>query len=278
MKNTKVSFVILYIKEETVLEDNHVHTNYCPHGTPHLMEEYVKEAIKMGLQSLTFTEHAPLVIEDPTPEKDSAMSRRDVSNYLEEGQRLKEKYQGSIEINTGFEVDYIEGKEKETLEFLNQYSQTIPHSILSVHFIKIDINEYFCIDYSKEAFLTQAEKIGYDKLYQLYEESLYKALSLPFGEQTPKKIGHITLINKFKRAYTFEDPINWTKVLERVKQNGYQLDYNFAGLDKADYRESYPPEELIREAQRLAISFSKGSDAHQPREVARYFERSVVDG
>lgn len=278
MKNTKESFVILYIKEATVLDDNHVHTNYCPHGSRYLMEEYVVEAIEKGVQKLTFTEHAPLVIDDPTPEKDSAMLEKDVSEYIEEGKRLKEKYKGRIEVNIGFEVDFIEGKEVETAAFLERYSDMVPYSILSVHFLKFDENDYFCIDYSKEAFMEKAETAGFNKLYQLYEDTLLSALSLPFGELTPKTIGHITLINKFKRAYVFEDPIEWNQILRKVQNNGYQLDYNFAGFDKVDYQESYPPEELVKEALELSIPLSLGSDAHQPKEVGRHFERSLVDG
>lgn len=255
-----------------------MHTNYCPHGTPHLMEEYVLEALNKGLKRVTFTEHAPLVMLDPTPEKDSAMNKKDVRPYLEEGERLKEKYKDKIEVNTGFEVDFIEGKEHETLAFLNRYKDTVAHSILSVHFLKLAEDDYFCIDYSKEAFIAKARAIGFDELYRLYEQALHLALTLPFGNLTPKTIGHITLINKFNGAYAFEDPIKWKEVLEAAKRNGYKLDYNFAGLDKLDYGRTYPPEELVEEARKMNIVLSTGSDAHHPKEVGRYFERSVVNG
>lgn len=242
------------------------------------MEEYVKEAIKKGLKRLTFTEHAPLVIDDPTPEKDSAMSRLDVSAYLEEGKRLKEKYKEKIEVNTGFEVDFIEGKEAETEAFLSRYKEAAPYSILSVHFVKLSEEEYFCIDYSKEAFIRKAEEVGFEKLYEHYIHSLQLALRHPYGELTPKTIGHITLINKFQRAYGFSDKVDWLQILDTVKNNDYRLDYNFAGYDKMEYQKSYPPETLIKEAIKLKIPLSTGSDAHHPKEVGRYFERSLIHG
>lgn len=242
------------------------------------MEEYVKEAIKKGLKKLTFTEHAPLVIDDPTPEKDSAMSSEDVLSYLKEGKRLKEKYKEKIEVNTGFEVDFIEGKEEETKTFLNRYKETIPYSILSVHFVKLSEEEYFCIDYSKEAFIRKAKEVGFEKLYERYTHSLQLALRQPYGEWTPKTIGHITLINKFQHAYEFSDKVDWLSILSTVKHNNYRLDYNFAGYDKMDYQKSYPPEALIKEAIKLNIPFSTGSDAHHPKDVGRYFERSLIHG
>lgn len=258
------------------MEDNHVHTNYCPHGSSNSMEEYVRQAINSGIKKLTFTEHAPLVIADPTPEKDSAMSDQVVLDYINEGKRLKEKYKEQIEVNTGFEVDFIEGEEAATKAFLTRYKEAVPYSILSVHFLRLSKEDYFCIDYSKDAFIKKAEEIGYAELYERYRKTLQSALKLPYGELTPKTIGHITLINKFTRAYAYADPIDWQSVLDLVKKNNYQLDYNFAGFDKKDYQDSYPPEELMRKAIKMGVSLSTGSDAHHPKEVGRYFERSLI--
>ncbi|MCC5894779.1 MAG: histidinol-phosphatase HisJ [Alkalibacterium sp.] len=258
--------------------DNHIHTHYCPHGSDHIMEDYVKSAIRKGIKRITFTEHAPLVIEDTTPEKDSAMALENVEAYINEGRMLKKKYLADIEINLGFEVDYIEGKEMETVRFLQKYPEMIPYSILSVHFIKLSKDDYFCIDYDKESFLVKIEEVGYEKVTAIYEHTLNLALSRPFKEYTPKTIGHITLIDKFKNSYPFENQIDWSGILKKIKSNGYHMDYNFAGLDKPYYKETYPPEHLVKKAVELGIPLSYGSDAHHPDDVGRYFERSVENG
>lgn len=258
--------------------DNHIHTQYCPHGSDYTMEEYVKSAIRKGLKSMTFTEHAPLVIEDTTPKKDSAMALESVELYLNEGFKLKEKYQKEIEINLGFEVDFIEGKEAETQLFLKKYPHTIPYSILSVHFIKLSDNDYYCIDYDKNSFLDKIEEIGFEKLIKQYQQALELALSNPFEEYTPKTIGHITLINKFEKAHQFENSMDWDNILTKVKESGYKLDYNFAGVDKPFYRQTYPPENIVNKAIELNIPISFGSDAHDPNDIGRYFERSIENG
>ena len=261
-----------------MLADNHVHTQYCPHGSGDDMEGYIKAAINKGLNQITFTEHAPLPIEDPTPEKDSAMSMEDVEKYLSEGRRLKEKYQGDIEVNIGFEVDYIEGKEKQTTEFLRKYPETVSHSILSVHFLKLADQDYFCIDYDKDDFLEKMTEISFTEMSRLYEETLIRALSLPYGKWTPKTIGHITLIYKFIRAHNKKDKIDWERLLSHVKANQYTLDYNFAGIDKPFYGQTYPDQRLVSAALDEGIKFSYGSDAHQSSDVGRYFERGIVHG
>ncbi|MGB9343713.1 histidinol-phosphatase HisJ, partial [Trichococcus sp.] len=135
-----------------MLSDRHVHTPYCLHGSSDAMENYVKVAIEAGLESLTFTEHAPLPMEDPLPDKDSSMRPEDVDAYLAEVRTLAKKYEGSIEIHAGFELDYLEGKETETRAFLEKYPETVPHSILSVHFVQLAPDEYFCIDLDRESF------------------------------------------------------------------------------------------------------------------------------
>jgi len=258
--------------------DNHVHTQYCPHGSTDEMEDYVQAAIRKGLRQLTFTEHAPLPIEDTTPEKDSAMRVKYVSAYLKRGNELREKYKEEIVIHTGFEIDYIEGKEQETLRFLKRYPETVPHSLVSVHFLKLSEEDYFCIDYSKDAFLNKISVVSYSYLAKRYVETLLKALSTPFGKWTPKRIGHITLINKFIESHGQTDLVDWKKILDKVKAMGYALDYNFAGIDKPYYKKTYPNEELAGQARNLGIQLIYGSDAHQAKDIGRYFERGVDHG
>ncbi|WP_208559336.1 histidinol-phosphatase HisJ [Marinilactibacillus kalidii] len=257
--------------------DSHVHTQYCPHGTKHKMEQYVKVAIEKGLEAITFTEHAPLPIDDPVPSKDSAMREEDVYAYLKEVKGLKAQYGHKIEINAGFEVDYIEGKEKETQLFLEQYPETIPYSILSVHFLKLPDASYYCIDYSKESFVEKGSELGYEMLYTLYEKTVKLALSEPFGTLTPKKIGHINLIHKFKKGYGYTDEINWKQLLTLAKKNQYKLDYNFAGMDKPDYGEPYPNKTILSGAKKLDLILETGSDAHEPKDVGRYFIEGEID-
>lgn len=254
-----------------MIVDKHIHTPFCPHGSNEPMEQYVKSAIEKGISEITFTEHAPLPIEDPAPNKDSAMREEDVYAYLKEVKGLQARYGHKIAIHAGFEVDYIEGYEEATRLFLEKHPETIPHSILSVHFIRLADDTFFCVDFSKDSFIKKGEEIGYHTLYQLYASAIEKALSEPYGELTPKKIGHINLIHKFKKAYDFKDPINWEKVLENVQVSGYRMDYNFAGIDKKFYGKTYPEKDLTEKAKAWGIELETGSDAHRPEEVGRYF-------
>lgn len=255
--------------------DRHVHTPFCLHGSSDALENYVKFAIQSGLDGITFTEHAPLPMEDPLPDKDSAMNAEDVEAYLAAVQELALKYQDVIKIDAGFELDYIEGKESSTIAFLEKYPACIPHSILSVHFVQVNPDEYFCVDLDRDSFTQKGKEIGFETLYTLYEKTVQKALAIPYGKLTPKKIGHINLIHKFQKAYTVKDPIDWKKLLDTVKANGYILDYNFAGIDKPDYGKTYPDPEMMAYAKAIGLAYEMGSDAHAAHEVARYFDTAL---
>lgn len=142
-------------------------------------------------------------------DKDSSMRPEDVDAYLAEVRTLAKKYQGIIEIHAGFELDYLEGKEPETRAFLEKYPETVPHSILSVHFVQLAPEEYFCIDLDRESFTQKGAEIGYETLYTLYEAAVKKACSIPVRRIDPEKIGHINLIHKFQKAYSVSSPIDW---------------------------------------------------------------------
>ncbi|WP_088006262.1 histidinol-phosphatase HisJ [Indiicoccus explosivorum] len=255
-----------------MLTDGHVHSPFCPHGTDSPMEDYVKKAVSLGLEAITFTEHAPLPagFTDPVPEKDSAMRAEDVPAYLAEGRRLAQQYKGQIDVRTGFEVDYIEGFEKETEAFLSANKGAVPHSVLSVHFLKLE-DGYFCLDYSADLFEAKAEEFGAEALYRSYERTLRLAAGRPFGSLTPPVIGHVNLIHKFRKRVPADDPIDWEAVLRLAKTHGRTLDYNFAGLNKADYGEAYPDADILKAARLYSIPLQTGSDAHHPDDVGRYF-------
>ena len=43
--------------------DSHVHSPFCPHGSKDSFVEYIERGIKLGLQEITFTEHAVLHVD-----------------------------------------------------------------------------------------------------------------------------------------------------------------------------------------------------------------------
>ncbi|MCA1057436.1 histidinol-phosphatase HisJ [Rossellomorea aquimaris] len=246
--------------------DGHVHTPFCPHGSTDSFEMYVERSISLGYTAITFTEHAPLPegFSDTTPDQDSGMDLTRLTDYFDALDMLKEKYKDKIIIRSGLEVDYIEGFEHETKEFLATYGARMDDSILSVHFLQHE-GKWDCLDFSPDVFHSM---IGYygsvDAIYSRYYETVLKSIRADLGEFKPKRIGHMTLVKKFQQLYpashSFSDEMSI--ILREVADRDLELDYNGAGFVKPYCGESYPPLEIVKKARALGIKTVYGSDAH----------------
>lgn len=260
-----------------IIGDYHVHTPFCPHGTNDAWEDYILKAIAMGLAEISFTEHAPLPqsFTDPVPEQDSAMTLDQIESYFQQGEALKLKYQDQIKINIGFEVDYIEGYEQETKQFLDRYGKRIDDAILSVHMLKFDNGEYVCLDYSEQEFGKIIEQCGsVEAVYQLYYQTVLLAVKADLGSYKPTRIGHLSLVEKFQKKYPnqFDNFELIEQILQLIKMKNHSLDLNTAGLFKPLCQSIYPNQQIIDRAIALDIQLKPGSDSHQATTIARGFD------
>lgn len=261
--------------------DGHIHSPYCPHGSSDSFEQYIYQAIALGYQEMSFTEHAPLPINfiDPTPDKDSGMNPDLLDLYISDLQKLKEKYKNHIKINIGLEVDYIIYFENETKKFLAKYGPYLDDSILSVHFL-YHRGDYYCLDFSAEEFDRIIAIFGtVEKVYDCYYELVKQSIMADLGQYKPKRIGHMTLVHKFQKKYpctkNFHDQI--CKILDLVYDKKMSLDYNGAGVNKQFCLEPYPPEWIVIEANKRKIPLIYGSDAHTSRDLNQGYSQLLAN-
>lgn len=251
--------------------DGHIHSPYCPHGTKDTFYEYINRAIELGYDEITFTEHAPLPegFEDPVPDKDSGMKKDYLKEYLRDLEELKKEFQNKITIKSGLEIDYIEGYEAETKQFLDTCGPLLDDSLLSVHFLLKD-GTYDCLDFSSGNFEKMIGVYGsVDSIHQTYYTTVLRSVSADLGNYKPNRIGHITLADKFKKDFppegSFQKKID--EILKEVAKRGMELDYNGAGFFKKGCGVSYPPPEVARQAMKMGIPLVYGSDAHQAKDL-----------
>lgn len=79
----------------------HSHCTFCD-GRSH-PEDFVRFALSHGFRAYGFSSHSPLPFET-----NWNMSKDEMPAYLAEIQRLKEKYDGRIELYAGLEIDYLD--------------------------------------------------------------------------------------------------------------------------------------------------------------------------
>lgn len=256
------------------MKDGHIHTPYCPHGTKDSFDDYVKKAIEVGLDEISFTEHFPLPkgFKDPSPYNDSSINLEQMDNYIEDVKKIKEKYKEVIKINIGVEVDYIEGFEEEIKFLLNKYGEVLEDSVLSVHMLKIE-EDYYCMDFSREEFENIISRLGsVEKVYDIYYETLIKAVNSDLGAYKPKRIGHLNLVRKYNKKYPYDYSKNnkLRELVNLISEKGYELDYNVAGLFKEDCKEPYIHGYLADLVKEFNIKLVLGSDSHSSDYINNY--------
>lgn len=194
--------------------------------------------------------------------------------------RLKKKYDREIKIHVGFEVDYLPGFEDWTSDFLNEYGEQIDDSILSLHFLEGNDGSR-SIDYSPEDYNSGIVQYygSFQKTQEKYFSSVLQLLDANLGSYKPKRIGHLTLCQKFQKYFENEETglsetsLNLLdQILNKMKVKHYELDFNTAGLYKEFCGETYPPFDVMKKVQEKGIKCVYGSDAHSMNDVGRGYQ------
>ncbi|WP_179194740.1 histidinol-phosphatase HisJ [Bacillus sp. EAC] len=263
--------------------DGHTHTQYCPHGSGDHVEQMIEKAIEFGFDEYHITEHSPIPLTfssqiKPIDALDSiAMSEDEVDLYLKEMYQIRSKYKDRIQIKIGFELDYLPKHTEWTKHFLGEYGQYCDTGILSVHYVEGN-DGWHCVDYKAEATLEGiVNDFGHTEKFQLaYYNLVLQSIFDDLGPYKPKRIGHMTLCNKFKQLVHCEETEKiftiQKDILNSIKQHKYELDYNMAGLFKPLCEEPYPPTHLINYAKSLKIPLIYGSDSHGVEDISRGYD------
>jgi len=281
--NCSLSFIHeLFLGGDIMKWDGHTHTPFCPHGSNDSMEAYIEAAIAQGFNRISITEHAPLPTGfiDPVPLQDSAMKISDLTSYFDKCKTLKRYFASKIEIMIGLEIDYLAGYEEETKALLQEIGPILDDAILSVHFLQVN-EQWVCLDYLPEIFEASLIKpLGtIEQVYRTYYQTVLAAVEADLGPWKPRRIGHLSLVEKFKKKFPRPAQDLWLplakQILEVIKQKAYQLDFNTAGLKKPYCNDLYPSRELYLIGRALGIPFVYGSDAHTAKDIGYaydYFE------
>ena len=103
----------------------HTHTYRCGHAQKGITDEdLVKEYIKNDFDVIAFTDHCPQ--KDPVDTREKMrMKYSQKDEYLDSIKCLKEKYKDKIEIETGYEVEYLPGEEDNLTELKNETDKIV---------------------------------------------------------------------------------------------------------------------------------------------------------
>lgn len=201
----------------------HTHTRRCGHADNNMTDEdFVKLFIKKGFTKIAFTDHCPQK-ERIDFRKNMRMEYKEKDDYLNSIKSLKEKYKNKIEIETGFEVEYLPGQEENLFELKNETNKII----LGQHYIYNDDKSKLLIiryhEFSDEETLRYAEyiKTAIEKNIPdiIAHPDLYMLSRGNFGE-TDTKAAHIICSTAEKYGIPIEINLtqpNFIEIGEREK-------------------------------------------------------------
>ena len=231
--------------------DLHNHTSLCNHaiGTT---EEYINQAIKLGIDIYGFSDHAPMKFD-----KKYRMDILDIVNYETNILHLKDKYKNDIEIILGYEVDFLKGNYILD-EILNA---KVDYLIGSVHFIN---NNW---GFDNPEFIGEYKNKNIDTIWQDY----FEIIELMANCGKFDIVGHLDLIKVFKFLPKQDIKYIAYKSLKAIKKSNMVLEINSAGLRKP-IKEQYPSKQLLELAYELNIPITFGSDAHSIEQIGFKYE------
>lgn len=235
-----------------MLADYHIHTELCGHASGE-MEEYVRHALKIGLNEIGFCDHLPMFKEQ---DKTLRMSLSDLPVYVENVRFFKGKFK-NISIKLGTEVDYIPGNENDIKKLTSQYD--FDYMMGSVHYI-----DDWMVDSRK--FIAEYEKRDIDEVYEQYFNLIKKAVE----SRLFNTIGHIDLIKKFGHRPKKDIRKTLEILAKALRDNQVCTEVSTAGLRKP-VAEIYPTRQILEICFNNDVGITLGSDAHKPEEVGYEF-------
>lgn len=277
-----------------IKRDGHTHTHYCLHASGEPAEEYVRRAIEQGFTMYSFTEHLPFPksfwASFPYAEETKqqlGLRNDDLDGYFREMYALKKKYRDQIELKVGLEIDFLPSETDYLRMMLKEYGPFLEDALLSVHIIE-GSGGFRCVDVDPADFADGLINYygSYENVQNAYFEGVKEALATDLGRYKPKRIGHLMLCQKFQHYFHQEGEISektqamLLEVLYYVKEHGYSLDVNVAGLFKDYCRAIYLTPWMVQVAKSLNIPLVYGSDAHAVEQVGRAYDvylRTVGD-
>lgn len=251
----------------------HSHTYRCGHAdNTYTDEEYVLDYIKNGFKKIAFTDHAP--------EKKKVDKREDMrmdygqrQEYYNSVKKLKEKYADKIEIQTGFEIEYLPDDVENILELKSETDKLI----LGQHFVYDDDE--------KNLKIVKNKKLFEDRFLVKYGNYVEKAMEL----KIPDIIAHPDFVMQGREKFGKLEEEVTRQICKSAEKYGIPLEINLNGVfSKTYYKDRklnddsfevqvsrlkdvvYPCKDFWKIASEYNVKVLYGLDTHQRRHIDRY--------
>lgn len=232
----------------------HTHTYRCHHakGTE---RDYIENAIRAGMTTLGFSDHAPQLFPDGYY-SNFRMRPEELPGYVETLSRLRDEYRDDISIRIGLEVEYYPAYFSDLLRYVRECG--VEYFLMGQHFIGNEIGApYSGAPTDDESILAR------------YTSQVLEGL----------RTGCFTYLAHPDLVRFTGDDSTYRRHMEpfcrEIQSLGLPLEINFLGL--SDNRH-YPSERFFRIAAETGNRIVLGMDAHAPDvPLDRATEEKAID-
>jgi histidinol-phosphatase (PHP family) len=246
----------------------HTHTIYSDGSSN--PDDYIKEALKKGFDTLGFSDHSPVPFDNSF-----AIREAELENYVETILGLRKRYPSPC-ILLALEIDYIPGITKP----IDHYRKLYPfdYFIGSVHLVKNEEN-------GKLWFIDGPDISIYDKgLAEIFSGEIKRAVIAYYWQiqemivsQKPDIVGHLDKIRMYNRGRYFREDDPWyiklvDETLDTIHAAGCVIEVNTRGIYKKRSDALFPGRAILKKIRKMNIPVVISSDAHKPEELSLGFE------
>lgn len=256
--------------------DYHVHTEYSDDSL-YTMEEVVKDAIRLGLDEICFTDHVDYGIKPDWDGPEPIVWRRggsgepdkiplanvDYPRYEAEIRKLQEKYRGQITLRMGLEF----GMQVHTIPLYEKLFARYPFDfiLLSVH--QVEDKEFWNQDFQRGRTREEFNRRYYEELLALVRR--YRHYSV---------LAHPDLIARYDSAgpWPFEKlrPI-LTEILKTVIADGKGIEVN-TSCHRYGLKDLTPSRDILRLYRELGGTvLTIGSDSHKKEHLGAFIRETM---
>ena len=256
--------------------DYHVHTEYSDDSL-YAMEEVVKDAFRLGLDEICFTDHVDYGIKPDWDGPEPIVWRRggsgepdkiplanvDYPRYEAEIRKLQEKYRGQITLRMGLEF----GMQVHTIPLYEKLFARYPFDfiLLSVH--QVEDKEFWNQDFQRGRTREEFNRRYYEELLALVRR--YRHYSV---------LSHPDLIARYDSAgpWPFEKlrPI-LTEILKTVIADGKGIEVN-TSCHRYGLKDLTPSRDILRLYRELGGTvLTIGSDSHKKEHLGAFIRETM---
>ena len=236
-----------------MLHNYHTHTARCNHAQGE-DRQYVEEAIKAGMKTLGFSDHAPHVYPVPSNHQPHwCMRPSEMEGYVKSVRALQKEYANDIRILCGVELEYTPDFHAHETAFLKQFD--LDYILLGQHFL----GSILAPTYGAER--GEAWYLNY------YVSTLLSAIAT--GDFA--YIAHPDIA-----GYEFDEEVmkrEYRRLCEGAKRLGIPLEINLLGIRENRW---YAKEPFFKIAAEVGNDVILGVDAHSPSALGTRSGESVA--